>query len=163
MATVKTTQRTCRRCTSTFKPKFVHHYYCTEKCRLEGKRRRMKELAEANGLPEKYVELAKLLANVQCARDQAGIPRLELNRYLQCRAQVIEAEEQLRLWGQRLAERKQAMSRQVEPSLERKVSIVHPDGRLSVPPNPVAYGSSCTDGSLGVVVFGCITQRETST
>ena len=68
-------------------------------------------MAEAHGLPEKHVELAKLLANVQCARDQAGIPRLELNRYLQCRAQVIEAEEQLRLWGQRLAERKQAMSR----------------------------------------------------
>lgn len=154
-------KRICRGCDAAFSPKFAHHYFCTEKCRLAVKRRRLKEKEEANGFPVNRVPLAKLLADVQAARDSAGIPRLELNRYLQSRAECLEAEEQLRIWGQRLQERKQAMSRLVEPSLERKVAIVRPDGRLQLPSNPVAYGAACTDGSIGVVVFGCIAQKET--
>ena len=152
--------RICRCCNAPFQPSYPHHYYCTEKCRLKNKWKRASERNKAKDLNIERVPLAKLIASLQMTREAEGFPRLEHNRYLEARAEVLEAEEQVRGWNIILQQRRANLSKFVEPRMERKISIVRGKERLAVPAHSVAYGAASTDGILAVVVFGCLPPTE---
>jgi hypothetical protein len=152
--------RICRCCDSTFYPSYPHHYYCTEKCRLKSKWKRASERNKANDLKIERVPLAKLIASLQMKREADGLPRLEQNRYLETRAEIIEAEQQVHIWTALLQKRRTNMSKFVEPSMERKVVVLRGNEPMVVPPHVLAYGATSTDGILAVVVFGCTPPKE---
>lgn len=63
---------------------------------MKSKWQRASERNKANDLNIERVPLAKLIAALQLEREAEGIPRLEHNRYLEARAKILEAEEQVR-------------------------------------------------------------------
>ena len=149
-------KRTCRACPKIFQIKRINQFYCSAKCRHREKERRKVERRRMIATPPSGIDLHRRILELQTQRDKNYIPRLRRDPYLTARAEVVEAEQQLKRWHERLKQRTEALRQMYEPFLNRVVEVVTENKPLRAPSNASSYGACSTDGLLGVVVYGSI-------
>ena len=104
--------------------------------------------------PPAQIACSELLEVVQLERQRAGLEPLEVDPFLQARALELEAEFQLKSWGERLRARRQVLSELADPGYERTFKRLAPAEALLAPDRARAVGIVSTDGRFGVVVYG---------
>src|SRR5262245_39659726 len=108
-------KRACRACPKVFQIQRINQFYCSAKCRHREKERRKEERRRTVAKPASGIDLHRLIVEMQTERDKNYIPRLHRDPYMMARAEVIEAQEQLRLWQQHLTQRQEALRKLHEP------------------------------------------------
>lgn len=104
--------------------------------------------------PPAQIVCSELLEAAQLARQRGGLDPLHVDSFLVARAMELEAEFQLRAWGERLRARRQVVSELTDPGLERTYKRLSPAEALLVPDRACSVGVVSTDGRFGVVVYG---------
>ena len=139
----------------------MDQFYCSVPCRHKAKDRRKRERQRAVAIPAAGIELNNQILKMQTERDKRALARLFIHPYLNARAEVLEAEQQLKAWTERLHHRRATLSRLFAPEMSRHVVVV--SEKVPLPASPdgaIAYGASSTDGLLGVVVFGAMPETR---
>jgi hypothetical protein len=146
--------RKCPWCREAFTPAKKWQIYCKKKCANRAQKARKRDLQAIPDTPPERCDPSRLLFELQLERDRIRVARLEVDAYLEVRAGVLEAEEQLRQWTQRLMDRRARLTGLTEPPLSRRVQLLRGDERLVVPGGTTAVGIVSTDGLVGVAIFG---------
>lgn len=141
----------CRKMFEAAKPK---QNYCCAKCRGLAWKARKRESEGIQGNQGGQLKPEAMLQELQQQRDRLNMPRLEVLEYLEVRAGILEAEEQLRQWHKRLQDRRTRLLGLQEPPLSRHVELLVTDGPLHMPHRAMAIGIVSTDGLIGVAIYG---------
>jgi hypothetical protein len=116
------------------------------------RKRARQSIQEAD--PPEQISCPELLERVQLARQRAGLEALQVDPFLEARALELEAEYQLRIWGDRLRIRRDAASRFTDPGFDRTFKRIGPGEELLAPDRAVAVAIVSTDGRFGIVLYG---------
>ena len=146
--------RKCLWCRDAFTPTHPRQMYCKRKCTNRAHKARRRDAQSIPDTPVKRCDPARLLYEMQRERDRVGVARVVVDDYLECRAGVLEAEEQMRQWSKRLIDRRARLATLAEPPLSRAVQILLGDEPLVIPGRTAAVGIVSTDGLIGVAIFG---------
>jgi len=141
----------CRRAFEAKQPKQTFH---NRKCAQRAWKAKKKDREAIQEDRTARVSPEQLLYQVQRDRDRISVPRLEVVDYLEARAGVLEAEEQLRQWHKRLMDRRARLLKLEEPPLSRHVQLLLGVQALIVPARTTAIGLVSTDGLIGVAIYG---------
>jgi len=150
-------RRRCLECARSFRPRRSHQQYCSEKHRrtaLLRRRRARESIQAADPVPE--IRCAELLEAAQAERERMGLPRLQVDRFLEMRALELEAEAQVKLWTERLRARREAILHVPDPGAYRAVKRLEAGEPLLVPDAAQLVGLASTDGRVGFVVYGSV-------
>jgi hypothetical protein len=148
--------RQCPECEKTFTAIKPNHTYCSATCRAQGKVRRKKERIHHALRRAAFFFSQNLADEANRGRKSAGRPLLLFNDWLAARAEVVEAEEQIKKWQDRLSNRQERLRRLNPPDLERTLICVE-DLVLKIPAraqNATHLGIASTDGTFAVLLFG---------
>lgn len=148
-------RRRCLECGRSFRPARSTQVYCCERHRRTAlmRRKRARESVQEPDQPQ-LLQCAELLEAAQEERRKMGRPPLVLDNFLERRALVLEAEQQVKIWVDRLRARRQAAESLQDPGGDRAIKRLVPGDLLLVPDWAHSIAIVATDGRLGLVLYG---------
>jgi hypothetical protein len=146
--------RACLLCHREFMPAKPNQAYHSSACRRRALRLRQRadELSEERGQPR--LNANRLWHGQQALRLRANLPALRKSGFLHARAEVLEAEYQLKRWGRLFQERTARISKLEPPPFGAKPFILEPGEALPFDPEMTHGAIVSTDGSLAVALLG---------
>jgi len=143
---------TCNYCRKVITSPRWNQRFCGASCKAKAKYRRdgaRRKLRVANRLSPKT-----LTARTAELCDHQERQKPVLSPWLKVMAEVLEAEMQVRRWGNRLAERLENKARIPEPAFVIvSTQFIARNLELKITAAATVMGISCTDGTMAVALF----------
>lgn len=158
------TRRSCLFCTRQFLPRRANQEYCSPRHRrraLQARQRLDLLFDRAEGTHR--LSAPVILRKVQIDRARRAAAPARPEPYLLARAQVLEAELQLKRWSELLRQRKAELEQLPRPSVQVVFAELRPGQRITADPRATYCTVACTDGSLAILALGFVQRTEKGT
>lgn len=149
----KVVSRRCPICQRQFRPKRRHQVYDRKVCRKAASRLRTAGI-QKGAFVRRALSLPTLLQQEFERRELRGLPGLRTEAWLMNRAAVIEAEEQIKVWRQRLEARQKILRETEDPNLRWRRIVIRPGEPLTLPDGYLYFGAASTEECIAVVLVG---------